>query len=69
MASAWQGLGAEVRLLTQADGLLPRMEAFTRKLVGNVLAEGWVDVHIGSPQYLSAIADFTLRHDGRAFVR
>jgi len=46
MASAWQGLGAQA-LLTQADGLLPRMEAFAGELVGHALAEAGVDVRIG----------------------
>lgn len=47
MASAWQGLGASVTLLAQADGLLPRMEAFAGELVGRGLAEAGVDVRIG----------------------
>jgi len=47
MASAWQGLGASVTLLAQADGLLPRMEAFAGELVGRALAEAGVDVRIG----------------------
>jgi pyruvate/2-oxoglutarate dehydrogenase complex dihydrolipoamide dehydrogenase (E3) component len=47
MACAWQGLGAFVTLLAQADGLLPRMEAFAGELVGRALAEAGVDVRIG----------------------
>jgi pyruvate/2-oxoglutarate dehydrogenase complex dihydrolipoamide dehydrogenase (E3) component len=47
MASAWQGLGAAVTLLAQADGLLPRMEAFAGEIVGQVLAEAGTDVRIG----------------------
>jgi pyruvate/2-oxoglutarate dehydrogenase complex dihydrolipoamide dehydrogenase (E3) component len=47
MASAWQGLGASVTLLAQADGLLPRMEAFAGEQVGRALAEAGVDVRIG----------------------
>ncbi len=47
MASAWQGLGASVVLLAQADGLLPRMETFAGELVGRALAEAGVDVRIG----------------------
>jgi pyruvate/2-oxoglutarate dehydrogenase complex dihydrolipoamide dehydrogenase (E3) component len=48
MASAWQGLGTSVTLLAQADGLLPRMEAFAGELVGRALAEAGVDVRIGA---------------------
>jgi dihydrolipoamide dehydrogenase len=47
MASAWQGLGATVTLLAQADGLLARMEPFAGELVGRALAEAGVDVRIG----------------------
>jgi dihydrolipoamide dehydrogenase len=47
MASAWQGLGSAVTLLAQADGLLPRMEAFAGELVGRSLAGTGVDVRIG----------------------
>jgi pyruvate/2-oxoglutarate dehydrogenase complex dihydrolipoamide dehydrogenase (E3) component len=48
MASAWNGLGAAVTLLAQADGLLPRMEPFAGELVGRSLAESGVDVRIGA---------------------
>jgi pyruvate/2-oxoglutarate dehydrogenase complex dihydrolipoamide dehydrogenase (E3) component len=48
MASAWSGLGAKVTLLAQADGLLPRMEAFAGELVGRALAQAGVDVRIGA---------------------
>jgi pyruvate/2-oxoglutarate dehydrogenase complex dihydrolipoamide dehydrogenase (E3) component len=47
MASAWAGLGAAVTLLAQADGLLPRMEAFAGEIVGKALAGAGVDVRIG----------------------
>jgi len=47
MASAWQGLGSQVTLLAQADGLLPRMEAFAGEIVGRALAEAGVNVRIG----------------------
>jgi len=47
MASAWQGLGSQVTLLAQADGLLARMEPFAGELVGRGLAEAGVDVRIG----------------------
>jgi dihydrolipoamide dehydrogenase len=47
MASAWQGLGSQVTLLAQADGLLSRMEPFAGELVGRGLAEAGVDVRIG----------------------
>jgi pyruvate/2-oxoglutarate dehydrogenase complex dihydrolipoamide dehydrogenase (E3) component len=47
MASAWQGLGASVTLLAQADGLLPRMEPFVGEIVDRALATAGVDVQIG----------------------
>jgi dihydrolipoamide dehydrogenase len=47
MASAWQGLGSQVTLLAQADGLLSRMEPFAGELVGRGLAEAGVEVRIG----------------------
>jgi dihydrolipoamide dehydrogenase len=47
MATAWQGLGAQVTLLAQADGLLPRMEAFAGEMIGQALAEAGVTVRIG----------------------
>ena len=46
MASAWQGLGAAVTLLAQADGLLPRLEAFVGELVSRALTDAGVDVRI-----------------------
>jgi pyruvate/2-oxoglutarate dehydrogenase complex dihydrolipoamide dehydrogenase (E3) component len=48
MASAWQGLGAAVTLLAQADGLLPQMEPFVGELVGRALSQAGVDVRIGA---------------------
>jgi len=47
MASAWQGLGAAVTLLAQADGLLARMEPFAGEIVGRALEQAGVDVRIG----------------------
>jgi pyruvate/2-oxoglutarate dehydrogenase complex dihydrolipoamide dehydrogenase (E3) component len=47
MASAWQGLGASVTLLAQADGLLPRREPFVGEIVDRALATAGVDVQIG----------------------
>jgi pyruvate/2-oxoglutarate dehydrogenase complex dihydrolipoamide dehydrogenase (E3) component len=47
MASTWQGLGARVTLLAQADGLLSRMEPFAGEIVGQSLAGAGVDVRIG----------------------
>ncbi|MFZ0185669.1 MAG: FAD-dependent oxidoreductase [Streptosporangiaceae bacterium] len=47
MASAWAGLGSAITLLAQADGLLPRMEAFAGELVGRSLAKIGVNVRIG----------------------
>jgi pyruvate/2-oxoglutarate dehydrogenase complex dihydrolipoamide dehydrogenase (E3) component len=46
MASAWQGLGSAVTLLAQADGLLPRLEAFAGEILARALAEAGVDVRI-----------------------
>jgi pyruvate/2-oxoglutarate dehydrogenase complex dihydrolipoamide dehydrogenase (E3) component len=43
-----QRLGSSVTLPAQADGLLPRMEAFAGELVGQALAEAGVDVRIGA---------------------
>jgi pyruvate/2-oxoglutarate dehydrogenase complex dihydrolipoamide dehydrogenase (E3) component len=47
MASAWQGLGAAVTLLAQADGLLPRMEPFAGELVARAFHDAGIDVRIG----------------------
>jgi dihydrolipoamide dehydrogenase len=47
MATAWQGLGSSVTLLARGSGLLPRMEPFAGKLVGQGLAEAGVDVRVG----------------------
>lgn len=48
MATAWRGLGADVTLLAQDDGLLPRMEPFAGELIGRALAEAGVAVRIGA---------------------
>ena len=45
MASAWSDLDSSVTLLAQADGLLPRMDAFAGDLAGRALAG--VDVRSG----------------------
>jgi pyruvate/2-oxoglutarate dehydrogenase complex dihydrolipoamide dehydrogenase (E3) component len=47
MASAWAGLGAQVTLLAQADGLLPRMEAFAGELIARAFTAAGMDVRIG----------------------
>jgi dihydrolipoamide dehydrogenase len=47
MASAWAGLGASVTLLAQADGLLPRMEAFAGELIARAFTDAGIDVRIG----------------------
>ncbi|WP_329454481.1 dihydrolipoyl dehydrogenase family protein [Streptomyces sp. NBC_01497] len=44
MASAWQGLGAQVTLLVRGSGVLPRMEPFVGEEVARGLAESGVDV-------------------------
>ncbi|OBI47261.1 NAD(P)/FAD-dependent oxidoreductase [Mycobacterium sp. E796] len=48
MATAWQGLGAQVTLLARGSGLLPRMEPFVGELIGRGLAEAGVDVRMGA---------------------
>ncbi|OBI54568.1 NAD(P)/FAD-dependent oxidoreductase [Mycobacterium sp. E787] len=48
MATAWQGLGAQVTLLARGSGLLPRMEPFVGELIGRGLAEAGVDVRTGA---------------------
>lgn len=47
MATAWQGLGAQVTLLARGTQLLPRMEPFVGELVGRGLADAGVDVRTG----------------------
>lgn len=47
MATAWQGLGAQVTLLEVGPRLLARMEPFAGELVARGLAEAGVDVRIG----------------------
>jgi pyruvate/2-oxoglutarate dehydrogenase complex dihydrolipoamide dehydrogenase (E3) component len=47
MATAWQGLGAQVTLLARGPGLLPRMEPFVGELIGRGLTEAGVDVRAG----------------------
>lgn len=47
MATAWQGLGSSVTLLSRGSGLLPRMEPFVGELIGRGLADAGVDVRVG----------------------
>ena len=47
MASAWSGLGSQVTLLAQADGLLPRIEPFAGELIGRAFSDAGIDVRIG----------------------
>ncbi len=47
MASAWSGLGSQVTLLAQADGLLPRMEPFAGELIARAFSDAGIDVRIG----------------------
>ena len=44
MATAWQGLGASVTLLSRGPGLLPRMESFAGEMVADGLKEAGVDL-------------------------
>jgi len=47
MATAWQGLGSKVTLLSRTEGLLPRMEPFVGEYVSRGLTEAGVDVRTG----------------------
>ncbi|MCA2262013.1 pyridine nucleotide-disulfide oxidoreductase [Mycobacterium marseillense] len=47
MATAWQGLGSQVTLLSRGSGLLPRMEPFVGELIGRGLIDAGVDVRVG----------------------
>ncbi|MGV9801559.1 dihydrolipoyl dehydrogenase family protein [Mycobacterium sp. NPDC003449] len=47
MATAWQGLGAQVTLLARGEGLLPRMEPFVGEFVDRGLGEAGVEVRTG----------------------
>jgi dihydrolipoamide dehydrogenase len=48
MATAWQGLGAQVTLLVRGEELLPKMEPFAGELVTDALREAGVDVRFGT---------------------
>ncbi|MDI3403865.1 dihydrolipoyl dehydrogenase family protein [Streptomyces cavernicola] len=47
MATAWQGLGAQVTMLVRGEGLLPRMEPFAGELVADSLREAGAEVRTG----------------------
>ncbi|WP_433281448.1 dihydrolipoyl dehydrogenase family protein [Pseudonocardia xinjiangensis] len=47
MATAWQGLGSSVTLLSRLHALLPRLEAFAGEMVADGLKEAGVDVRTG----------------------
>ncbi|MDI3389179.1 NAD(P)/FAD-dependent oxidoreductase [Streptomyces sp. B-S-A8] len=47
MATAWQGLGAQVTMLVRGEGLLPRMEPFAGELVADALREAGAEVRTG----------------------
>jgi dihydrolipoamide dehydrogenase len=47
MATAWQGLGSKVTLLSRGPGLLPRMEPFVGEYVHRGLCESGVEVRTG----------------------
>jgi dihydrolipoamide dehydrogenase len=47
MATAWQGLGAQVTLLVRGSRLLARMEPFAGELVADALREAGADVRTG----------------------
>ncbi|MEU6259359.1 NAD(P)/FAD-dependent oxidoreductase [Streptomyces sp. NPDC047043] len=48
MATAWQGLGAQVTVLVRGKGLLNRMEPFAGELVAEALTEAGADVRTGT---------------------
>ncbi|WP_299531830.1 NAD(P)/FAD-dependent oxidoreductase [uncultured Streptomyces sp.] len=47
MATAWQGLGAEVTLLVRGGGLLPKMEPFAGELVARSLTAAGARIRYG----------------------
>lgn len=47
MATAWQGLGSQVTLLSRGSRLLPRMEPFVGELIARGLSDAGVDVRVG----------------------
>ncbi len=47
MATAWQGLGSAISLLSRSAGLLPRMETFVGEYVGRGLTDSGVDIRTG----------------------
>jgi dihydrolipoamide dehydrogenase len=47
MATAWQGLGSSVTLLSRTHALLPRLEAFAGEMVADGLKEAGVEVRTG----------------------
>ncbi|MFD4029400.1 dihydrolipoyl dehydrogenase family protein [Streptomyces sp. NPDC058637] len=47
MATAWQGLGAEVTMLIRGKRLLPKMEPFAGELVAEALTEAGVTIRTG----------------------
>jgi pyruvate/2-oxoglutarate dehydrogenase complex dihydrolipoamide dehydrogenase (E3) component len=47
MATAWQGLGSKVTLLSRSERLLPQMEPFVGEHVRRGLREAGVDVRVG----------------------
>ncbi|MET9805566.1 dihydrolipoyl dehydrogenase family protein [Streptomyces halstedii] len=47
MATAWQGLGAQVTLLIRGERLLPKMEPFAGELVADALTEAGARIRTG----------------------
>lgn len=47
MATAWQGLGAQVTLLIRGGGLLPKMEPFAGELVAEALTDAGAHIRYG----------------------
>ncbi|MHC3458814.1 dihydrolipoyl dehydrogenase family protein [Streptomyces flavovirens] len=64
MATAWQGLGAQVTMLVRGKGLLPKMEPFAGELVGEALTEAGARILTG----VSAASVSRAGHDGPVTV-
>ncbi|WP_326701322.1 NAD(P)/FAD-dependent oxidoreductase [Streptomyces sp. NBC_01754] len=64
MATAWQGLGAQVTMLVRGERLLPSMEPFAGELVGEALGEAGARVLTG----VSAVSVRRAGQDGPVTV-
>lgn len=64
MATAWQGLGAQVTMLIRGERLLPKMEPFAGELVADALTEAGARVRTG----VSAVSVRRVGPDGPVTV-